>query len=191
MSAPRPDNTRPARDTVLRVSSLNPRRPVPFEIVPEPEARAALAEALDLPAIKKLRFAGQLTAEGRGAWRLQGDLGATVVQTCGVTLDPVSTRIDSLVTRFFVPKSDLPPEKAGESEMPEDDSVEPLGSEIDLSAIMAEALTLALPPFPRAPDADLASAQAAPPGAAPLDDARPKPFAALAGLKEKLEKGED
>lgn len=180
MTAHRPD--------LLHVPSLNPGRPHEFDIRPDADARAALAQELGIDAVRKLRLAGRLTAEGGKSWRLVATLGATVVQPCVVTLEPVTTRIDTDVARFFVPAHKIDPVTAGETEMPEDDSVEPLGTEIDLAAIMAEALSLALPTYPRADGALLQDAQAAPDGAAPIDDTKPKPFAALAGLRDKLAK---
>lgn len=177
-------------ETRLQVARLNPRNPVDFALAPDAEARAALAASLEILGIRKLRFDGTLRAEGRDAWRLEGTLGATVVQACGITLDPVVTRIDTTVSRYFVPEHTIPAPK-GESEMPVDDSVDPLGTEIDLAAIMEEALTLALPAFPRAEGAHLEPQGARPPNAAPIEDTRPNPFAALAGLREKLDKDDN
>jgi uncharacterized metal-binding protein YceD (DUF177 family) len=57
---------------------------------------------------------------------------------------------------------------------------------IDACAVMMEALTLALPPYPRAAEADFAGAAAAPEGAAPLtDEETTRPFAGLADLLKK------
>ena len=49
---------------------------------------------------------------------------------------------------------------------------------IDLGALLAEELSLAMPDFPRKPDAELEGA----PDEAPADE-KPNPFAALAKLK--------
>jgi len=74
--------------------------------------------------------------------------------------------------------------------MPDDETAEPLAAEIDLRAVMTEALALALPPYPRAPGAEAEHRKALPRDADPTHDAPPRPFAALAGLKKKLdEKG--
>ncbi len=76
-------------------------------------------------------------------WRLEAKLGATVVQPCVVTAEPVTTRIDDPVTRRYL--AQMPEPQGDEVEMPEDDSAEPLPDVLDLSAVMAEALALALP----------------------------------------------
>ena len=76
--------------------------------------------------------------------------------------------------------------------MPEDDSVEELGDEIDLEAVMLEALSLALPTYPRKDGVELGEAQVAAEGVTPMTDEDSKPFAGLADLREKMQKkGED
>jgi uncharacterized metal-binding protein YceD (DUF177 family) len=57
---------------------------------------------------------------------------------------------------------------------------------IDLPAIAAEALALALPLYPRAPGAELGPTQHAHEGVTPLQDADLKPFAGLSALAAKL-----
>lgn len=156
------------------------RQVTPFEIAPEAEGRAAVAEELGIPGVRKLRFAGRLVPEGRRDWRLEAELGATVVQDCVVTLEPVTTRIDEAVLRRYL--ADLPEPEPGESEVPEDD-VEPLPQALDLGEVMVEALALALPPYPRAPGVELGEVVATEPGAEPLTEERAKPFA---GLKDAL-----
>jgi uncharacterized metal-binding protein YceD (DUF177 family) len=162
------------------------RKTTPFVLDPSPEARAALAQRLGIPAVKKLRLAGQLVPEGRRDWRLEAELGATVVQPCVVTLAPVTSRIDETVERRYL--ADLPDLPGGdEFEMP-DDAVEALPAALDLGAVMAEALALALPPWPRAEGSELGGAAFAAPGTAPMTDDDARPFAGLAGL---LRKGDD
>lgn len=169
------------------VSDLSSKSPTRFEILPDAPTRAALAADLGIEGIRKLRFAGEISADGKRDWRLDAKLGATVVQACVVTLAPVTTRIDIDVTRRFLAKMpDLTLDEAGEAEMPEDDTIEPLGPEIDPATVMAEALALNLPLYPRAEGADLGAATFAAPGVKPLDDEAVKPFARLAQLRDKL-----
>lgn len=174
---------------VLVVSALPTRRPTPFSLVPDSDARNAIAAELGLLGLRKLSFSGEVAPDGQRDWALAATLGATVVQPCVVTLDPVTTRIDIPVTRRFIDGlsyGDTP----DEVEMPEDDTQEPLGAEIDLAALMTEALALALPDYPRSGSVEFDSAQATPPGAAPISDAETKPFAGLAALKDKLDNGD-
>lgn len=177
----------PTVNTVIPVAELRPSQVRAFELIAATEARAALAAELGATAVRKLRFSGEIAAEGRTGWRLTGMLGATVVQACIVTLDPVTTRIDTPVTRLFLPENAVDqPEAGSEIEMPEDDSIEVLGPEIDLAAIMTEALALALPSYPRKADAELGEAVFAEDGTEPLTDETVKPFAGLAALRNKL-----
>lgn len=177
----------PETPIILRISDLSQAGPVAFDLAPDATARAALAKMLKVQAIRKLRFAGQLSPEGSRDWRLDASLGATVVQSCVVTLAPVTTRIDRTVVRRFL--ADMPDAgDAEEIEMAEDETIEPLTGTVDLSQVMAEALALALPDYPRADGAELEESVFAAPETTPLRDADLKPFAGLAALKSKLEK---
>jgi uncharacterized metal-binding protein YceD (DUF177 family) len=155
-----------------------------FEITPDAEARARLARGLDIMSVRKLRLAGRLVPEGARDWRLEAMLGATVVQPCVLTAEPVTTRIDETVLRRYL--ADMKDPEGDEVEMPEDDSAEPLPATLDLWAILTEALALALPLYPRAEGAALDNAVFAPPGTEPLTDEQAKPLAGLASLRDKL-----
>jgi hypothetical protein len=168
----------------LKVARLGGTGPTPFALAPDAAARAALAAELGLAGLEALGFAGRLAPCAGGGWALEGRLTARVVQPCGVTLAPVTTRIDEPVARRFLP--DLPAMAAGEQELPEDVDVEPLGAVIDPGAVMVEALALALPAFPRATGAELGEAVFAAPEVAPLRDADTKPLAGLAALRDRL-----
>ena len=177
--------SRPAdhETATLRVASLRADAPVPIRLEPDGSARAALADQLGLLALRKLRLEAEVVPDGPRGWRLQGRLGATVVQPCSVTGAPVTTRIDTDVLRRFLPDLETP-DPGSETEMPQDDSAEPLGEVIDPAAVMAEALALALPDYPRAEGAELGNAVFAAPGVAPMTDAAASPFAALKALRD-------
>jgi uncharacterized metal-binding protein YceD (DUF177 family) len=156
-----------------------------FTLTPPAEVRHALAAELGLLELRKLRFVGEIRATGKSGWQLQAELGATAVQSCVITAEPVTCRIDVPVKRLF--------QKPGKAETAEpevefdgNDSLEPLGTEINLSFVLMEALALALPDYPRAPEAKLKDNVYTAPGVPPLSDADTKPFASLAKLKDKL-----
>jgi uncharacterized metal-binding protein YceD (DUF177 family) len=174
----------PARPTRFRSGGLSPRKPTRFHYAPDAEARDALAQELGLLALHRMEFVGQITPDGRDAMVLTALLTADCDQPCIVTLAPVRAHISEEVRRRFV--AGLTQPEADEMEMPEDDTVEPLPEVIDLAAIAAEALVLALPLYPRAPGAELGSVVHAPEGVAPLADSDLKPFAGLAALAERL-----
>ncbi|MEM7521832.1 MAG: DUF177 domain-containing protein [Pseudomonadota bacterium] len=173
--------------TALRVSDLSQSGSNGFELRPDEAARTEMAAALDLLGLRKLAFAGEIKAWGATDWVLTARLGATVVQPCVVTLEPVTTRIDKTVTRRFIHDYATPEEP--EAEMPEDETIEALGAWIDPALIMAEALALALPDYPRAEGAELGAAVFTQPGSDAMTDADARPFASLADFKAKLEKG--
>jgi uncharacterized metal-binding protein YceD (DUF177 family) len=178
-------------DTRLVTASLNPRVEHPFDLQPDAQTCAALADQLGARSIRKLRFAGTVKATGGRGWRLDATLGATVVQDCVVTLEPVTTRIDTPVTRRFLPAAEIEPAPGTETEIPEDDTLEPLGTEIDLMGVMAEALALAMPSYPRAEGVELGEAVYAEDGVQPMRDEDARPFAGLKGLRDKLAGGDD
>jgi uncharacterized metal-binding protein YceD (DUF177 family) len=175
----------------LRVADLAQNGTNAFDIRPKPAALRVLAGQLGLKNLRKLRFDGDIRAIGKSDWQITAHLGASVVQDCVVTLAPVSTRIDWDVKRSFLAKWSEPSED--DVEMHEDDTIEALGSHIDLMEVMREALALALPLYPRATDADLGQAVFTKPGQKPMRDEDTRPFAGLAALGADLNKesGED
>ena len=169
--------------------SREARAELPFELRPEAAARQTLASQLGIDAVRKLRFAGVLEPEGKRDWRLIAQLGATVVQPCVVTLAPVTTRIDVNVDRRYLANWTEP--QGDEAEMPEDDTTEALPEKLDLAVVMAEALALALPDYPRAADAEIGTAQFSAPGVTPMTDDDAKPLAGLAALRDKMREDPD
>jgi uncharacterized metal-binding protein YceD (DUF177 family) len=172
----------------LRVAQLPARKPLRFDLAPDAPARAALAAELGLIRLQKLRLKGQIMADGSRDFVLTARLEAEIVQPCIITLAPVPSVIAEDVARRYV--RDWQEPEVDEVEMPEDDSIEPLPDVIDLGDVLAEALSLALPLYPRAEGAELGSLDHAPPGADPITDADLKPFAGLAALKQRLEGGD-
>lgn len=171
----------------FRIGALSPRKPTHFSLEPDAASRAEVARLLGITAVDRLSFKGAIRPVGRSDYELTGQLQATVVQPCVVTLDPVTTDIDEPVLRRYLADHAMPTDD--EAEMPEDDTAEPLGEAIDPGAVMFEALALALPDYPRAPNAETGEYVHAEPGVAPLRDADLRPFAGLASLAEKLSGG--
>ena len=172
----------------VRLADLPARRPTAARLVPDAGQLEALADRLGVDALRKVRLDVALRPLAGGDWTLDGTLGATVVQPCRVTTEPVTTRIEEPVLRRYVAGWTEP--EAEEGEMPEDDATEALPATLDLGAVLEEALALAIPAFPRADGADAIDLTAAPPGAAPLTDEVVRPFAGLAALRARMEDGE-
>ncbi len=156
-----------------------------FDLLFDDSMLETAMQALDLLDLRKARIKGTLSPEGHKNWRFVGEVGATVTQECVVTLQPVKTRLDIPVSRLFLGDWQEP-EADSITEMTLDENSDPLGHEINLENIALEAIALALPDFPRAPDATLEKQAFAAPGVTPMSDEDAKPFAGLAALKDKM-----
>ena len=178
------DTAHPALPSLpFRVTAIAGRSATHVKFAPDAAARKAIAAALDLLDLTQMLFDGDIRPSGKRDMVLSGKLTALAVQPCSITLAPVRTRIDEQVVRQYL--ADFKTPDGEEVEIPEDDTLEPLGEFIDAAQVAIEALALALPLYPRAPGVELGTLVAAPPGAAPLQDADLKPFAGLAKLIDK------
>jgi len=174
---------------VIRFSEFPTRKRTQFLLTPDAPARTALAKALEVLDLRKLRVEGVLVPAGKKDWRIEATLGATVSQACVVTLDPVTTRVDEDFVRLYSAQTDDPDEM--ELEVPADDTPEPLPETLDLYDVVIEALTLALPAYPRKDGVDGGTVSFTEPGKAPMTDADARPFAGLAALRDSLENKDD
>lgn len=174
--------------TSLRVADLPQNAPTSFELRPDSQILDTLKSELGLLGLRKLSFVGDIRAQGKHDWLLTGKLGATVIQPCVVTLEQVTTRIETQVKRLYLADWVEPDEP--EFEIQEDDETEALSAEIDPGLVMVEALALALPPYPRKEDAHLEQVNYTEPGKQAMTDKDVKPFAGLASLRDQLKKDE-
>jgi uncharacterized metal-binding protein YceD (DUF177 family) len=159
-------------------------KPRAMTIAAEPEERAALAARFGLLALDRLTADLNLSRDGEQV-NLHGTLRAEFVQACVASGAPVP---GALIVPFDI--AFRPQPAAGEA----DEEVELCESEldvvfydrpeIDVGEAVAETLSLNLDPYPRSPEADaiLRAAGVKPEG----EEEKETPFAALAGLKDKL-----
>ncbi len=160
---------------------------VPFDITFTDKDMLEISAILSAVSVKKVRVSGKISPSGTKDWLLSATVGATVTQSCVVTLEPVQTRVDVPVELKYV--ADYEPNNDDSvTEMTIDETIEPLTEEIDLATIAIEAIALALPDYPRSDDAELETAIFSEPGIKPMTDEDTKPFASLASLKDKLSK---
>jgi uncharacterized metal-binding protein YceD (DUF177 family) len=127
------------------------------QIEATPAERAALAELLELLALDRLVATLSLRRLSSGIIEVKGRLEAEVVQQCVVSLEPVPAAVtDNFKVGYG--EVDLGPNAADlDIDYEEADPPEPIvNGVIDLGAIVAEHLSLALDPYPRKPDASLA-----------------------------------
>jgi hypothetical protein len=162
--------------------------PVRFEDVPETglhldlsadaATRQSVAVFAGVNAVPQLAVAFDVTRRGNGL-HVQGEVHATVVQTCVVSLEPVENEVREQVNLVFSPPRApaLDGQNAADVDPATGDPPEPLiGGVADLGSVAAEFLLLGIDPYPRKPGATFR-----PPAA---DDPGAHPFAALAKLKD-------
>ena len=170
------------------VERLKAHKAIAFDVSPTEAEAEAIRESLGLRGLRKMRFAGELSPIGKRGWLVEGALGASITQECVVTLEPVKARIDTDVSLRFLPEAMI------EDDTPEDvleDDVEPLGAIIDLGHVAVEALSLAMPDYPRAETEGVLRVTAEPEGAAPIRDEETKAFAGLGALRDKMAGNDD
>ena len=174
----------------IRLSDIRKTGELRFEAQIKVAELDALRELLELVKLSKVTFSGVFEAEPNGDVILTGKIGATVVQPCSVTLEPVTTRIDSKVARRFVVVTTTE-DAGGETELKEDDPEDLLPESFSLFDLLAEGLALEIPLYPRIDDAEMIVSAVTEPGKSPMTDEEAKPFAGLAELKDQLEKKGD
>ena len=141
--------------------------------------RVGLARRFGLVAVARLDASFAIRREG-GAVLATGRVVAAVTQACSITGEPIEARVDEPVALRFVDDEAADAEEVELSAEAADTLPIEAGA-IDLGEAAAETMALALDPFPRAPGAAAALAEAG-----VLGEDQAGPFGALAGLKSKL-----
>jgi hypothetical protein len=158
--------------------------PVRRTLVAPEAARKRIAREFNLDDLPSLEATLDVSpwldgAEVRGRWH------AEVLQTCGVTLEPLPSEPegDFLVRVLPAGSPNAPEEPVGEIEVGAEDDDPPdvlEGETIDLAAYVVEHLGLEIDPFPRKPGAVFVQ---------PDEPGELSPFAVLRQLKPKDEQG--
>ena len=172
---------------VVQVDRVGPEG-ILLQLSAVPAQREALARQMQIPAVLNLTAQVRVVPDPAqdGHFLLKGQFEAEVEQTCVVSLEPVRQRVsESFLRRFAAVVPARPAPEPGEDEAewldPEaDDPPDPLqDGAVDAGEVVAEALALALDPYPRKPGA------AWPEGYRPDPEAGENagPFAVLAKLK--------
>lgn len=137
--------------------------------------RAQIAQALNLADLGSLKADVEIKPTGAG-WHLAGVLHADVVQTCGVTLEPLPSRIDTQFSVDVMEAMDGVPhddEFDIDLSVPDQPDIIEDGA-VDLAAYVVEYLALAIDPWPRKPGAVFEP---------PTGPVEPSPFEVLRDLK--------
>ncbi|MDP3905593.1 DUF177 domain-containing protein [Novosphingobium sp.] len=143
---------------------------------------AALARRFALVAVHSLHAEITLIAAG-GKVSATGRLKASIVQTCAISGDDLPVQIDEPVKLRFVPAAATHrPDEEVELDAGALDETEYQGTLFDLGEELAQGLAVAIDPFLAGPNAEEARRKAG-----LLNETASGPFAALAGLKAKLD----
>ncbi len=148
------------------------------DIAATPAECAALAALFGLPAIAALTGEFEMHHEQRGVIAATLHLRAAVTQICVLTLEPFDSKLAETASLRFVPAASV--REAADLLLDAEtlegpDEIPYAGEQIDLGAVLAEQLALALDPYPRQPGARL-------PAAVSTDSQTP--FAALTRLRK-------
>lgn len=172
-------------------------RETAIALVADAGERAALARRFGLASLDSLTAELRVRRLLSGMFRLTGTLRGEVVQHCVVTLEPVPAHVEESFVEVY---SLSMPGTVAELEIDplDDEAPEPLSEpRLDVGEVVAQYLSLGLPPYPRAPGAKL-DIEAGPearegtrdavggePGAPDAGEPRQRPFGALASLRRK------
>jgi uncharacterized metal-binding protein YceD (DUF177 family) len=169
----------PEFSRLVNATSL-PRAGLAIDLSASAAECAALATRFGVPAISGLTARLSVRAALDGRIRVAGRIRASVVQVCVVSLEPFSAALDVPYECMFVRQDRL--DQAADSPL-DPDAIDEEGFEgtaFDLGESVAQALSLALDPWPRAPGA-VADLPEATPDHAEADAPPPaSPFAVLA-----------
>jgi uncharacterized metal-binding protein YceD (DUF177 family) len=144
------------------------------EIAASEQERSALARRLDLVALDRLEARVELARQSGGTILLRAAFEADFVQSCVVSLDPVPGAVSERFGLVYGPSE----AEDSAAAVGDDVAFEPLQAEvIDIGEAVAQEFSLALPPFPRSPDATVEAEESL--------HGDEGPFAALSRLSER------
>lgn len=183
MSSRGADQAAPLSAWLHRVEDV-PDRGLTTERVATESELAALSQALDIVACRRLAVTYRLKPLGGARYRLTGTIAADVTQACIVTLEPIEGEIrENFEEEFWPPELIAEDGKGGEVEQEilsqQTREVVEQG-QIAVGRLVYEHIATALDPYPRRTDA--AFKWSPPEGAETSAD---NPFAVLARLKDK------
>ena len=161
------------------------------------DERVRIARDLQIQSVEALELLCTITRWRKSGARIAGTLTADMTQTCGITLDPVSTHLAEDIDVRLLPEADLArlsSTHTGEDAFGPDDRDPPDvfdGSAIDLGMIAREHLALGLDPYPRAQGAEFEGYETGSdvPEAPMESQEASSPFAGLSALKNREDGG--
>jgi uncharacterized metal-binding protein YceD (DUF177 family) len=171
-----------SRPVLIDTLGAAPRR---IEIAADEAERAALAGRFGLVSVDRLVAEADVSLNG-DIVLARGRIDGAVVQSCVASGEPVPETVEEDFRIEFRPEPEAAaPDEEVELGGGELDVVFYAGGAVDLGEAVAETLSLALNPYPRAPAAEAALREA---GVKSEEEAKAEssPFAGLAALRSKL-----
>lgn len=147
-------------------------------VIAEPKECQALAERFGLPAIHSLAAELKVSRWRGEGLKFKGHIKADIDQTCVVSLDVFRSTLDDRFESYFLPARSM-----DEATIEESDAEPFENGIIDMGEVVAEAMALALDPYPKKPGVDFTDrreAESEPSGG----ESTRNPFAGLGRLKE-------
>lgn len=133
--------------------------PVTVRLEANERERQGLAKMWDILSVDRLRAELQVAKWKKDGLRIKGRVQAKIRQACVVTLEPVEAEIDEPVDQIFVPENSRLARRAADDngelllDPDGDDLPETFtGDTIDAGVVVAEAVALAIDPYPRRAD---------------------------------------
>lgn len=147
-------------------------------IVADPQECAALAERFGLPAIHTLKAELKISRWRGEGLKFKGHLKADIDQECVVSLEVFQSVLEDRFESYFLPAGST---AGADAEMIEESDAEPFENGIiDMGEVVAEAMALAIDPYPKKAGVTFAD-RLEPESEA---EASRNPFAGLSRLKE-------
>ena len=140
------------QENCINFDKIVPGKPFQFEIYPNADACDQLSTRLGILKLRKLNFSGTIKCSTNKSWLLEANLGATIGQSCVVTLDPVRTRIDTVVKRkyYLITETQFNYDgKKKEVEVITDEVKDIVDKKLYLADLLKEVLSLEIPDYPR------------------------------------------
>lgn len=174
----------------LPVASLKRNKPTRFSYQADLTARQDIAKILGLLDLSMLHLKGEVVPSGKSDFTLQATLDAKAAQPCDLTLAPVVFEYSGPVLRRYL--AHWEDSTNDSTAIVDDDTIDPLPNIIDIRELAIEALSLALPLYPRSSQAQQthpsykSARQNEQLNANTTQEERTNPFSALADLKDQI-----
>lgn len=161
--------------------------PVRIALEADKDELKALAKAWSVLSVDALKAELQVSRWKKDGIKITGSVQAAITQECIVTLEPIPSRIDETVEQIFVPEGSklarIITNEAGEMVLdPEGPDIPEqfIGDTVDVGAVVAEFVALAIDPYPRKEGAEFDDygTKETP------EERKPSPFAALKDWKK-------